>query len=55
MRRAFLLIHGTADALVPHTEALRPYELAGRRAELWLVDGMGHLQTLGHPEYAGPV
>jgi hypothetical protein len=50
-RHPLLLIHGTADGLAPHTETLRLYELAGRRAGLWLVDGMGHVQSLDHPEY----
>ena len=36
---------------MPHTETLRLYELAGHRAELRLVDGMGHVRSLDHPEY----
>jgi alpha-beta hydrolase superfamily lysophospholipase len=49
--RPLLLIHGTADRLVPHAETLRLYELAGRRAELWPVAGVDHVQSLDHPEY----
>ncbi|MGH7321529.1 MAG: alpha/beta hydrolase [Candidatus Rokuibacteriota bacterium] len=46
-----LLIHGTGDRFIPHTETLRLHALAGGRAELWLVEGAGHVQTLDHPEY----
>jgi|RhiMetdeSRZDD1v2_1073273.scaffolds.fasta_scaffold1409728_2 fermentation-respiration switch protein FrsA (DUF1100 family) len=51
VRRPVLLVHGTADRLVPHAETLRLYELAGRRPELWLVPGADHVQSLDHPEY----
>lgn len=46
-----LLIHGTADSMIPCSESERLREAAGKKAQLWLVDGMGHLQALGHPEY----
>jgi alpha-beta hydrolase superfamily lysophospholipase len=49
--RPLLLIHGTADRLVPPGETLRLHALAGGRAELWLVEGAGHVQTLDHPDY----
>jgi alpha-beta hydrolase superfamily lysophospholipase len=50
--RPLLLIHGTADSMIPHTEAVRLHELAGSRsAELWLVEGAGHLGTINHPDY----
>ncbi|MBY0527735.1 MAG: lysophospholipase [Gemmataceae bacterium] len=45
------LIHGTEDNMIPSTESERLREAAGANARLWLVDGMGHLQALGHPEY----
>jgi len=49
--RPLLLIHGTRDRLIPHTETLRLYEATGRRAELWLVPDGDHVQTVDHPEY----
>lgn len=49
--RPLLLIHGTRDRLIPHTETLRLWEAAGRRGELWLVPGKDHVQTVDHPEY----
>jgi pimeloyl-ACP methyl ester carboxylesterase len=45
-----LLIHGTADSMIPHTEAVRLHAQAGK-AELWLVEGADHMQTITHPMY----
>jgi len=49
--RPLLLIHGTADRLIPSAQTVQLYEWAGRRAELWLVPGAGHVGTVDHPEY----
>ena len=49
--RPLFLIHGTADGVVPVTEAGKLYEASGRRAELWLVEGAGHSASMGRPEY----
>ena len=46
-----LLIHGTADNMIPATESLRLHESAGKNAQLWMVEDVGHLQTVGHPSY----
>ena len=46
-----LLIHGTADAMIPPTESGRLHEAAGKDARLWMVEGLGHVQTMGHPDY----
>ena len=46
-----LFIHGTTDNMIPSTESVRLQKVAGTKAQLWLVDGMGHLQTIGYPEY----
>jgi pimeloyl-ACP methyl ester carboxylesterase len=49
--RPLLLIHGTGDRLIPAAEALRLHDATGRRADLWLVPGADHVQTVDHPEY----
>ncbi len=49
--RPLLLIHGTGDRLIPYTETQRLYEAAGRRAELWLVAGVGHVGTVDAAGY----
>jgi pimeloyl-ACP methyl ester carboxylesterase len=50
--RHILLIHGSADATTSSSDSVRLQECTQGRAELWLVDGAGHLQALGHPDYA---
>jgi uncharacterized protein len=40
--RAVLLIHGTADRMIPVTEALMLQAAAGEGTELWTVEGAGH-------------
>src|SRR3712207_7622089 len=40
--RPLLIVHGTADALIPVEHARRLYEVAGEPKELWLVDGAAH-------------
>jgi pimeloyl-ACP methyl ester carboxylesterase len=48
-----LLIHGAADDMIPPTEAQRLQTAVGPQAQLWLVEGAGHLQAMGHPDYRG--
>jgi pimeloyl-ACP methyl ester carboxylesterase len=52
--RPLLLIHGMADTMIPHTESERLHEAAAH-AELWLIDGFGHIQAATHAEYAARV
>jgi fermentation-respiration switch protein FrsA (DUF1100 family) len=49
--RSILLIHGTADGLIPHTETLRLQDSAARNAELWLVEGANHVQSIMTADY----
>lgn len=51
VRCPILLIHGTADRMIPASESRRLHEVAGDRATLWLVDDADHLQTIQHPAY----
>ncbi len=48
--RPLLLIHGTADTIVPCTQSQCLHEAAAH-SNLWLVDGFGHVQAAQHPEY----
>ena len=41
-----LLIHGEADAVVPPYHAQRLYEAARVPKELWLLPGVGHIQSV---------
>jgi pimeloyl-ACP methyl ester carboxylesterase len=50
--RPLLFIHGTADAMIPHTESQRLHTAAGPSSQLWLIDGFGHIQAANHPDYA---
>jgi pimeloyl-ACP methyl ester carboxylesterase len=49
--RPILLIHGAADSMIPSTESVRLHEVAGENGQLWIVEGMGHLQALQQPAY----
>ncbi|MFC1707188.1 alpha/beta hydrolase [Planctomycetota bacterium] len=49
--RPLLLIHGTADAVIPHAESERLAEAAGGRAQLWLVQDAGHAGSMARSEY----
>jgi len=52
--RPLLLIHGTADAMIPsaETESLHRTALeAGGDAELWLVTGAAHVATMADDRY----
>lgn len=50
--RRILLIHGTADATTSVNDSIRLQDRTQGRAELWRVEGAGHIQALGHPDYA---
>ena len=45
-----LLIHSTADETVPYEHA-RLFAAANPEAELWTLDGYGHVEAHEHPEY----
>src|SRR4051812_40091274 len=45
--RPLLLIHGTADHVVPVGDAHENAAAAGPTAEVWLVEGVGHGGTIG--------
>lgn len=44
--RSVLIIHGTADAIVPCSMAQRLYDAAGEPKQLWLVDDADHYDPL---------
>ena len=46
-----LLIHGKSDSLIPYTETVRLKEILGESAELWLIDGAGHAETMNNSDY----
>ncbi len=52
LNRPLLIIHGTADHTVPVSEAGQLRMHAGGMAQLFLVPGAGHLETIGHPDYS---
>ena len=37
--------------MIPSSESELLQKVAGTKAQLWLVEGMGYLPALGHPEY----
>jgi fermentation-respiration switch protein FrsA (DUF1100 family) len=41
-----LLIHGDADTLVPAEHSRHLYEIAAQPKELWILEGVGHIQSL---------
>jgi len=47
-----LLIHGTADRVIPAHHSRRLYERAGEPKELWLAPGLDHTEAIADP--AGP-
>lgn len=49
--RPLLLIHGTKDGTSSCTDSLCLAEQVNGKAEVWLVEGAGHLQALAHPDY----
>ncbi len=46
-----LIIHGTADPVIPFGEGEALHEATNRRAQIRRVDGYGHAETIIHPEY----
>lgn len=44
-----LLIHGEADAIVPRQHAQRLFEAARPPKELWLLPGVGHIESARDP------
>lgn len=50
--RPLLVIHGTADGTVPVSEVEHLVAAAGGKAQVFLVEGAGHMRTIGHPEYS---
>ena len=51
INRPMLLIHGKADQMIPYTETKKLYEIVRNQADLWIVDGYGHVASLGHQDY----
>ncbi|HEX4997099.1 MAG TPA: alpha/beta fold hydrolase [Terriglobia bacterium] len=49
--RPLLFIHGTADRLISYTESVRLRDAAGITAQLWLVDGADHVESVNRGEY----
>lgn len=50
-QKPVLLIHGTDDSMIPCAEARRLHEALGDNAELWLIKGAGHAESILAPEY----
>jgi uncharacterized protein len=46
-----LLIHGKSDSLIPYTDSVRLKGILGGTAELWLIDGAGHAETMFDSDY----
>lgn len=44
--RPLLIIHGTADDLIPPSQATLNFAAAGQPRELWLVRGAGHIEPM---------
>jgi len=49
--RPVFLIHGKNDGTTSYADSLRLQEQTNGKAEVWIVEGAGHLQALAHPEY----
>ncbi len=47
-----LIIHGTADSIIPHDQGQRLHEATNRQATFRSVAGYGHAETISHPNYA---
>ncbi len=50
--KPIFLIHGTSDAIIPHTESYRLRAAANPGTRVWLVDGAGHSSSFHHPDYS---
>ena len=48
---ALLLVHGTADRVIPHRHSQRLFGRAKLPKQLWLIEGAGHTEGLTMPEY----
>jgi len=48
-----IVIHGTADRVVPYAHGKRLYDLASDPKGFWTVDGGGHATALRNPEVRG--
>ena len=46
-----LLIHGTVDPVIPFSEFERLREAAPTGTRFWIVEGAGHIGSLGHRDY----
>lgn len=44
-----LLMHGTADAVIPYSHGKRLFELAGEPKQLWTIEGGEHASALSDP------
>ena len=44
--RPLLIIHGTADSLIPPSQAKLNFTAAGQPKKLWLVSGAGHIEPM---------
>jgi alpha-beta hydrolase superfamily lysophospholipase len=53
--KPLLLIHGTADRTISFHETERLKARAGAGAELWLVDGVDHIEAMTREEYGDRV
>lgn len=51
VRCPLLIIHGTADAMIPISESERLQSAAAGNATLWKVDNAGHIETIEDPAY----
>jgi uncharacterized protein len=51
-RARFLLIHGTADTVIPLAHARRLAAAAGSAARLWIIPGRGHSDPHREPDMA---
>ena len=47
-----LIIHGTADKIIPFEEGVALHKATGNKAKFIQVDDYGHAETISHPAYA---
>ena len=47
-----LIIHGTADKVIPFAEGVALHAATGKRARFIQVDDYGHAETIAHPNYS---
>lgn len=53
--KPIFLIHGTNDAIIPHSESYRLRSAAKSIEETWFVEGAGHSSSFHHRDYASRV